>query len=356
MTNANATTLPPELAPRLDYTRLKTELVYGRSGSGKTTWLLRLARYIFLKTGKRTRWLLGDGGGETITITGWADPEGFIDLYMYPGRDNPMETSQLLCEGWWPENVLDPKTRMLAPTPEALDAVGLWVFEGLTVMSDYMMGEREGGLANRMAKGEMLNKDDSFRFKDGQILFGGNARTHYGFVQRKMLDLIGRTSRLPGIKYWTAHELKVDDAEYRESIYGPDVCGQKLTPRIGANFGNTIHLHVAHVEKEQEDQTTKRKVKKIVQEYRAYTRTHFDPDAGTTAKYYANNRMDARVVEAYPDLMPEYLSPADPIRFYGLLDEARRKEAEFDAKVELMPDIDLIAKPQPLATRNITLT
>lgn len=348
--------ITPAAPVQLDYTRLKTELVYGRSRAGKTTWLLRLARYLFLKTGKRTRWYLGDGGGETITITGWADPGGFIDLYMYPFRDNPMETSQLICEGYWPEDPLDPKTRLIMTPAETLGNIGLWVYEGLTVMSDYMMGEREGGLANRMAKGEMLNKDDSFRFKDGQILFGGNARTHYGFVQRKILDLIGRTMRLPGIKYWTAHELKVDDTEYRESIYGPDVVGQKLTPRIGANFGNTIHMQVAHVEKEVEDPTTKRKVKQIVEEFRAYTRTHFDPDAGTTAKYYANNRMDARVVERYPALMPEYLSPADPIRFYAILDEARKKEAELDAVVEQMPDIDLIDPKSPNLTRNITLT
>jgi hypothetical protein len=340
--------------PMLDYRRLKTELVYGRSGSGKTSWLLKLARYIFLKTGKRTIWYLGDGGGETITITGWADPGGFIDLYPYIIRDNPIETSQFVCEGRAPVDPMDSKTKLMPRSPEELAEIGLWVFEGLNVMADYMMGEREGGLANRMARGEMLNKDDSFRFKDGELLFGGNARTHYGFTQRKMLDLIGRTTRLPGIKYWTAHELKVDDADNRETMFGPDVVGQKLTPRIGASFGNTIHMHVAHIEEQTPDPITKKAVKRIVSQYRAYTRTHYDPDGQTMARYFANTRMDARIVEAYPELMPEYIFPADPIRFYGLLDEAKKREAEFDALTTEQPDIDLVAL-DPTRSRAITL-
>lgn len=341
----------------VDYARLKTELIYGRSRSGKTTWLLKLARYIFLKTGQRTRWYLGDGGGETITNTGWADPSGFIDLYPYTIRNNPIETSQLICEGYYPEDIMNPKTRLLPPTPEDFAKIGLWVYEGLTAMSDYIMGDKEGGLADRMAKGETLNKDDSFRFQDGSIKVGGNSRTHYGFTQRKMLDLIGRTMRLPSIKYWTAHELKVEDQDYREAIYGPDIVGTKLTPRIGANFGNTIHMHVAHIETERIDEQTKKKVKQMNEQFRAYVRTHFDPDGQTTAKYYANNRMDARVVVKYPDLMPEYLEPADPIRFYGLLDEARRREAELDKEVQDMPDIELVSTTlNPQQTRAINLT
>jgi GTPase SAR1 family protein len=355
-TPMTATPINAMPAQRVDYTKLKTELVYGRSGSGKTSWLLKLARYIFLRTGKKTRWYLGDGGGETVTITGWADEGGFIDLWPYIVRNNPMETSQLICEGYWPVgDPLDPKCRLAPPTPKDFDEVGLWIYEGLTVMSDYMMGDKEGGLANRMSRGETINKDDSFRFKDGDIMFGGNARTHYGFVQRKMLDLIQRTTRLSGIKYWTAHELKVDDTEYREAMYGPDVCGQKLTSRIGGSFGNTIHMQVAHIEKEATDPVTAKKVKKIEESFRAYTRNHFDADGQTTAKYYANTRMDARVREKYPDLMPEFLSPADPIRFYGLLDEAQNKEGEFDALVEALPEINLIRKPSPDRTRNITL-
>jgi GTPase SAR1 family protein len=350
--------IPRPARPALDYTKLKTELVYGRSGSGKTSWLLKLARYLYLKTGKRARWYLGDGGGETITCTGWADPGGFIDLWPYIIRNNPMETTQLICEGCWPEEPMNPKTKMIPPTMQDLDEVGLWVFEGTTVMSDYMMGDKEGGLAWRMAKGETLNQDQSFRFKDGDILFGGNARTHYGFVQRKMLDLIGRTTRLPGVKYWTAHEVKVDDTENREAIFGPDVCGQKLTTRIGGSFGNTIHLHVAHVEKTVTDAVTKKAVKTIEEEFRAYTRTHYDPDGQTQAKYYANTRMDARVREAYPDLMTEFLSPADPIRFYGILDQARTREAELDARLVLLPDIELASTAAPTeakSTRNIQL-
>jgi len=34
--------------------------------SGKTSWYERIARYIWEKERRRTRWLLGDGGGQTL--------------------------------------------------------------------------------------------------------------------------------------------------------------------------------------------------------------------------------------------------------------------------------------------------
>lgn len=345
------------IATQIDPLKLKLELIYGRSGSGKTSWILKLARYLFLKTGKRTRWLIADGGGETITTTGWTGPDGFIDLWMFSNRNNPIETSQLICEGYTPADPLNPNTKMLPPTQRILDDTALWVFEGLTYMSDYIMGEKIGGLANRMARGERLNNDDSFRLKDGDLVFGGNARTHYGFTQRKILDLISRTASLPGIKYWTAHEVKVEDVDYRESLFGPDVCGQKLTARIGASFGNTIHMHVAHIESKTKDALTGKEVKVIEANHRAYLQVHYDPDAQTTAKYFANTRVDARVRVAFPSLVPEFLFPADPIAFYTLIDQARSREAELDKAVQELPDLKSLISPLSAdVTRRIDLS
>jgi len=302
----------------------RVDLVYGRSGAGKTTFALNLAHYIYRTTGKHTRWYLGDGGGETIYNSGFVGE--FIEVYHYNHRRYPLETTQLICEGYWPQDPANPATPLLPPTREDLDRVGLWVFEGLTVMSDYMMGDQEGGLAWRMGRGESLNKDESYALVDGtsKMKFGGNARTHYGFVQRRILDLIQRTIALPGMVLWTAHERRVEDKEdYREVLFGPDVCGKALTARIGASFGNTLHLQKVHVTRKEKDKTTGKDIEKLVFERRLYTREHMDPEAKTYVKFFANTRLPDRVAKAQPDFVQEFFAPPDPVAYYRRLQEAQ---------------------------------
>lgn len=296
----------------------RVDLVYGASGSGKTTWALKLAEYIFATTGKKTRWYLGDGGGETIEVSGaLSGPNPFVEVILYNSLDNPLETTQLITEGYSLGG-----GKLLPPTNEELATIGLWVFEGLTVMSDYIMGDRVGGLANRMSRGETLNNDDSYRLKDGGLQFGGNARSHYSFTQRRVLDLIQRSRVLPGMVLWTAHERRIEDEENRETLFGPDVCGKALTARIGASFGNTIHLQKVTTKKKVVDPVTKKQIEQLVLERRAYTVEHVDPEAKTFVKYYANTRIPAEIKEKGLDLVPEFLCPPDPIAFYGALQTA----------------------------------
>lgn len=300
----------------------RVDLVYGASGAGKTTWCLKLAEYLYATTGKKTRWYLGDGGGETIEISGaTSGPDAFVEVINYNSFDNPLETTQLICEGYSPAG-----KGFLPPAREELEAIGLWVYEGLTVMSDYIMGDRVGGLANRMSRGEMLNNDDSFRLKDGSLQFGGNARTHYSFTQRRILDLIQRSRALPGMVLWTAHERRVDDEENRETLFGPDVVGKALTARIGASFGHTTHLQKVTTKQKVTDPTTKKVVERLVLERRAYTQEHVDPEAKTFVKYYANTRLPDEVKKAEPDFLPEYFVPPDPVAFYRRLQEAEERD------------------------------
>lgn len=296
------------------------DLVYGISGTGKTTWWVTMAQAIYESTGKRTRWYLGDGGGTTIDVNG----ASYIDVMNYNLWDHPLETTQKICEGWWPEDFRVPNSKLFPTSEREWEGIGLVVFEGLTVMSDYIMGDRVGGLANRMSKGEALNADMSYRLKDGDLSFGGNARTHYGFTQRRMLDLIERTRALPCHVGWTAHERKVEDADYRETWIGPDVCGAALTTKIGACFGNTIHLHGVKSAVKTKDDVTKKDVEKISIQRRAYLRTHFDPEAAHFVKYFANTRLPRGVD---PSVLSDWIDP-DPIAYYRQLQRVRDEAAE----------------------------
>lgn len=294
------------------------DLVYGISGSGKTTWWLTMAEAVHQSTGKKTRWYLGDGGGQTINV---ADMEDFVEVFQYNLWDKPFETTQKMCEGGWPQDVNTPNSKILPTTDDEWKGIGLCVFEGLSVGADYMMGDRQGGLANRMAKGEMLNNDASFKIQDGDLKFGGLARSHYGFTQRRILDIIERTRALPCHVGWTAHERKVDDEEYKETWIGPDVSGKLLTTKIGASFGNTVHLHpVKKIKKGVRDPLTEKIIDAIVIDRRAYTRTHFDPEAGHFVKYYANTRFPPGT--PVEDYMPEFIEP-NPIEYYKVLARAR---------------------------------
>jgi hypothetical protein len=318
---------------------MRLDLVYGESGSGKTTWALQLAQYFWLKDKKKTRWYLGDGGGETIRqLIAAYGGEPFIEIWEYPLWKHPFETSAKMVQGGWPVDVLTPDSPIVIPTDytSMQETYGLLVYEGLTVMSDYMMGDIEGGLANRMAKGEKLNDDKSFQIKDGQLQLGGNARTHYGFVQRRVPHLLRDNARVPIFKLWTAHEQKSENKDTREFVIGPDVVGQALTAKIMGSFGHTIHLTTAAKRIKKKDPTTRVEVEEIVAERRAYTESHYDPNGTHFAKYLAN----ARIPEGSPEgAIPLFYSPPDPLKFYADITAAQK--AANASKASLLANIDL---------------
>lgn len=302
----------------MDVRKPLRDLVYGVSGSGKTSWWLRLAIFLHETRGLKTRWYLGDGGGQTIAV---ADVDDFLQIMPYNLWDHPLETMQKICEGYWPQDLGTPNSKLLPTSADEWAGIGLVIYEGLSAMADYIMGDRIGGLAQRMAKGEILNNDASFRLTDGSLTFGGNARTHYGFTQRRIMDLIERTRALPCHVGWTAHERKVEDDESKETWIGPDVSGRMLTTKIGAWFGNTIHLHPVKAAVKGVDPITKKNIDTLQIQRRAYTRTHYDPEAAHFVRFYANTRMPEALARLEPTFMPEWMDP-DPIAYYARLQEA----------------------------------
>lgn len=316
----------------------RRDLVYGKSASGKTTWCMILAEAIYAKHGLKTRWFVGDGGFETVEAAGLVDA-GIVEPFFYNLREHPLETTRMITDGYWPKEPKDPKSPWVAPDFAKLEKeYGFWVFEGLAPMSRYLMGNKEGGLSELAAKGAKEKKklgdkagvggglDSPYVVQDGDTIRGGVSMSGYGFTQKEILDLVERTSILPGWVYWTSWERTIgadDNDETPEPMGGPEVAGKALTGTIGGSFGNTIHMVLASKEVETTDKLTGKKVKQRVVEHRAYTRPHYDPDQKTFCKYYANNRMPV----TQRDLMSDYLMPADPLEFYRLLEEGKRRHA-----------------------------
>ncbi len=305
----------------------RIELVYGKSGSGKTTWWARLAEWFWINYKLRTRLYIGDGGLETVLNTGLID-EGIVEYMDYSIRDHPLNVTQKICKGYWSKDPFDPQSPLYPQSFTDLAPFGMFVYEGLSVMSDYIMSNREGGLAWRAGRGEKIGTEAAIALKDEEATFGGPGWGHYGFTQARMLNLIESTKMLPGWKQWTAHVCRWEDKKTNEVGFGPDIAGQALTPSIGASFGNTIHLHPAHKNVKVKDPLTNKDVEVRKVEYRAYTREHYDPDGQTFVKYYANNRMPPE----YSGDLPEYLDP-NPVAFYDILAKAAKKAKDARAGV-----------------------
>lgn len=238
---------------------------------------------------------VGDGSGATYEESGLVE-EGIIQLASWEGRDWPITTLYQAAEGYFPADPLDPKSALVKPTPESLEHIMLWAFEGLSVGAQYVMGDAKGGLAYRAGKGEKLGQDAPFRIVDGPSdakgnpttaetpVYGGNPLAHYGVAQRRILGWIERAKALPGeFMVMTAHERAAEDKLTKENVIGPEVGGSALTPTIQRMFGNTLHFVTVEKRSKEKDDFTQKLVDDLDVRFRLYTRDHV---SGTTGQKF----------------------------------------------------------------------
>lgn len=297
-------------------TAKRFDCFYGPSGEGKSSAALRVAQQMFKEQGKKTRVYVGDGSGSTYLDSGLVDA-GVVELYDFSARPNPLAVSQKMCDRYWPNEA----GVLVPPKPEELAQVGLIIYEGLSVMANYIMGGTEGGLANRSGKGEKIGQDSPIQIKDGDVTVGGNPMSHFGVAQRHMTTNIERSKGFDGWVIWTAHEKAAEDKTSGEKLVGPEVVGGAMTPHVPRMFQNTLHFTTVGAKKKAVDTHSGKNVDSIVTEYRVYTRDHYDPDGISFVKYKAVSRCPR------PDLMPDYFvskSMGDNVlQFYSALKEAR---------------------------------
>jgi len=73
--------------------------------------------------------------------------------------------------------------------------------------------------------------------------------------------------------------------ENGEKLIGPEIIGKAMTSWISREFSNTLHFTLATAVSKTTDKQTGKNVGSANQEYRVYTRDHFDPDGLTMVKY-----------------------------------------------------------------------
>ena len=222
-------------------------LVYGDSGTGKTTLGLSLVRYVHREFGKKVRMVLGDfQEGETLAPFLRSGLVEALDISQYP---HCFELLSYLAMGHWPDPgglkdwpTKDPKAiQSLKPsTPETWKQVGGYIFDSLTGYCSLYMRNME----HRAARGEKLGQDPPITIKDGTVNVGGNSMAHYGFAQRRILDFVEKAKCLPCHRLFTALETKAEDKTVAGKAYviGPEMAGKAMTPTIPKAFGNVFNL------------------------------------------------------------------------------------------------------------------
>lgn len=277
------------------------ECYYGQSGTGKSESAAAVIKAHYAETGKKSRVLVGDGSAATYASLVDA---GIVELADYSIRDWPLSTLSQFCEGYWPENPEDPKSKMVPMTPAVYDSLGVYVIEGLSVAANYVMGDKKGGFCERAGRGEKISGDSPIQLIDvmrnpaGNVIpnsgpgmaFGGVTLGGYGHAQRRMLGFIEKSKTLPGWVIWTAHEKSAEDKVSNQKLIGPEVAGGALTASLSRLFNNTFHFGTAEKSAKVKDDHTEKMVDVIDAEFRIYTRDHFRPEGNTFVKYKAVTR------------------------------------------------------------------
>ena len=264
----------------------RSGIIYGPTGSRKTTQVKWFAHYIADTTGKATLLLSLDGGGWSA-----CEPEveaGMIRPYRCDVSNVPLPTLRKVSQGYWPSDAAAPADRVDL-VPIRWEDVGGIAVEGWTSITAVAMRylpdkginvggeEREklGGFAQAITVGGKLQNE----------VFRSNTRGDYGFVQNFLYGLVMNFNSLP-CRYvlYTALESKTEDDD-RSTIYGPAISGKKATAQCGAWVGDMIHAQDYAVERSVFVPNPSKPSEKMEQKLmdmtvRYYYRKHPDPATG----------------------------------------------------------------------------
>ena len=249
-------------------------LLYSKGGVGKSTFGAQLAADRWKTTGKKSRVITADGGGEKAFQP--LIEEGIVQLWPI---DSYSEASifanlDLATKGWWPEDPLtadsplqppvrvwkpcnncgqdsgatgqaQPVTCMTCKKPfgsgirlnkvvepiNGFEDIGAYIFEGATSFGQLML--------NRL---RTVDSGGGRQIKDGDFTIAGLGKQHYGDAQNYAAIQVANTHTIPvPIVLWTALELRGVDDDGKPS-YGPAFPGKALLERCIPWFTDVIHL------------------------------------------------------------------------------------------------------------------
>lgn len=319
-----------------------TMVIYGPTGSRKTSQIGEFAKYVYEKTGKITRLVSTDGGG-------WAPIQdlinaGIIDAWRLVDEPQLLGALTAASRGAWPKglkNGIRPVGPVYVPSPEkrveALAGVGAYAVEGWFSIASAVM-------RFLVSRGQKINEDVVSKFTEttefGEFSYGAPSRGHFGFVQSYILDLIRNFSSLPVDRVlYTSLEGKGEDKLTKGLQYGPAVAGQAITAAIPQYVGDCLHFEDYEADLGLDPLNAKQKLTEV--KVRAWFQSH--PDSQTGVMWPAKSRLvPSKVVEfkkimgtnGYFNLgdksLRDYLRAQDQL-LASSTDEAKKWKEQIDA-------------------------
>lgn len=288
-----------DLVERLLY---NTMVVYGPTGTRKTTQAGEFAKYIYEKTGKKTRLISMDGGG-------WGPIQplinaGIIDAWRLVEERDPKVAIIFASRGGWPDklvNGLRASSKITVPNPagrvKALQDIGGYIVEGWSSIAKAIIRDTVG-------KGQKISEDVVGLFTEtteyGSESFGAPAKSHYGFVQNIMGDMIRNFSGLPLERIlYTSLEGKGEDNISKQMVYGPEVAGKAMTASVPASVGDCLHFEDYVKDAGVDPNNTKQKLVEV--SVRVWYNSH--PDSQTGVLWPAKSRVGPSQVERFKKLV-----------------------------------------------------
>ena len=305
------------------------DLYFGASRTGKTTQIGKAAQRAKRIYGGSSRLVTADLG-TLDTIQADID-EGIIKVWNLRNNAHVMQAIDKACQGYWPQDMDDPNSPLMAPTiityvgkctkcgetatgsrqgqqgpcskcknivtfnmvravnpNNDLTKVSLYAFEGITSFCDGIMDEMssEGSVA-------LGDKEAPLSYMSGETKFSGNSGGDFGLTQKTIPTWVARSTSIPNIKQliWTGLEgrgfvegtdKRVDDGKGRTKIVGVPMYGvlipgggaaAKVVGKIPSMFRHMLHFET--VEKAAKAADGGPDTMNI--EYRMYTKPHSDP-------------------------------------------------------------------------------
>jgi len=248
----------------------KTLMIYGPSGSCKTSALATFVTGMHRATGKRARLYNVDGG--IASIQHLIDA-GIVTTWELGNHTYPFEALVDASRGFWPLDSRDPRSTLEPPTltryiaecascqvrtydqdkpctsatvacPKCkamipvrpreafnpkndLSDVGVIMYEGLTGFSERLLDS----MSEKLAAGDgKIGGDIAVKFTDGREKIGGLTQSSYGVAQRRAKTAV-EGSRLIPVPWviWTAHKDRGTDDMKRVPVFGPKLAGHAAT-------------------------------------------------------------------------------------------------------------------------------